>query len=108
MQTSATDAIRRHERPPATDRQRRPPDVMAESHRDLRRPKEQVVADAIAQLVWDIGGGKNGGRIAPGAAADGYDASPAGSPVGGRNRGAPAPPPKSPPQFRAVSVPPPS
>jgi hypothetical protein len=49
---------------------------MAESHRDLRRSEEQVVADVVAQLVLRIGGWEIGRSVAPGAALDGYDVQP--------------------------------
>jgi len=76
MHASAANPIRRHEGPPAADWQRRLPDVMAESHRDLRWSKEQVVADVVAQLVLRIGGWEIGRSVAPGAALDGYDVQP--------------------------------
>jgi hypothetical protein len=65
---------------------------MAESHRDLRRSKEQVVADVVAQLVLGIGGREIGRRVAPGAALDCHDVEPAGGQFVRENRTGPAQP----------------
>ena len=61
----AADAVRRHERAPGADRQRLLAHLVAESEGGLLRPQKELVPDAIAQLVLNVGGRKIGRRVAP-------------------------------------------
>ena len=70
MNAGAADAIAEHEGAPVAHRQRRLIGVVAERHRNLRRPQEQFVLQPIAQLVLGIGNRKIGRGVAPWAALD--------------------------------------
>src|SRR5262249_57328667 len=96
MHASAANPIRRHEGPPAADWQRRLLDVMAESHRDLRGSKEQVVAGVGAQLVLRIGGAVPMSRPGPRSVATAV--SPGAARSWARNRPVPPRPPNPPPR----------
>ena len=64
--------------------------VVAEGQRLLRRAQEQLVADAIAQLVRRVGGREVGGGVAPGAALDRDDVQPGVGQLMGQDRAGPA------------------
>ena len=65
VHAAAADAVWRHESAPGTDRQRGLVHLVAEREGRLLGPKEQFVADAVAQFVGRIARRIIGGRIAP-------------------------------------------
>jgi hypothetical protein len=70
MHAGAADPVAEHECAPIAHRQRRFVRLVAERHRHLRRPQEQLVADAVAKLVLHVGDREVGGGVAPRAALD--------------------------------------
>ena len=73
VHAAAANAIRRHEGAPAADRKRGLIHFVAEAEGQLRRAQEQLVPDAIAQLILVVGRREIGRRVAPGSALDGND-----------------------------------
>ena len=76
MHAATADAVRRHERAPAPDRQRGLVHLVAERDGGLVGPQEQFVPDVVAQLVLRVGGREIGRRVAPRAALDRDDVEP--------------------------------
>ncbi len=70
VDAGAADAVAEHKGAPVAHRQRGLARLVAERHRDLRRPQEQLVLDAVAQLVLRVGDRKRRRRVAPRAALE--------------------------------------
>ena len=70
VHAATADTVRRHEGAPGADRQRRLVHLVAEGEGGLVGTQEQLVADAIAQLVLGVVGRIVGRRISPGAPLD--------------------------------------
>jgi hypothetical protein len=54
MHAGAACTVAKHEGAPLANRKRHLIGIVAEGQRNLRRPQEQLVVDAIAQLVLRI------------------------------------------------------
>src|SRR5690242_21703210 len=65
VHAAASDTVRRHEGAPLPNWKRRLVHLVAECEGRLCWPKEQVVADVIAQLVLHVVRWKVGRRVAP-------------------------------------------
>ena len=86
----AADAVHRHERAPAANRQRLLIHFVAKSEGELLRPQEELMPDAIAQFVLVVGGREFGRRIAPWPALDGDDVETLVGQLVGQDRARPA------------------
>src|ERR1700754_2328281 len=90
MHPASSDAVRRHERAPGTDRKRRLIHLVAKGEGGLLRPKKQFMANPIPQLVGRITRRVVGCGTAPGTSLDCDDIETRIRKLVGENRAGPA------------------